>query len=71
MNRTQASCAWGDGPDVLIVIPPGTKWGIVKHSNDDVSFGFDVHDAKMLVNDLLAAIEECERFEKGLEELAR
>lgn len=62
--RATAHCTWGDGPDVLIEVPAHTPWGIVRHP-DRISFGMNVHDAKMLVNDLLLAIENAEEFENN------
>lgn len=68
--RTQASCTWGDGPDVLIRVPDSAPWGIVQNLHD-VSFGLSAHDTKMLVNDLLAVIATCEELEAKAKELTR
>lgn len=63
----RAECTWGEGPDVLVIVPsPGSAkngWGWSAHapsSGDAGSFGCTAQEARALAAELIAAADHAE-----------
>ena len=69
----RASCTWGEGPDVLVVVnrPRNVEngWGWVAYPDSGCfghagSFGLTAAEARVLAAQLLAGAECADRFER-------
>jgi hypothetical protein len=62
-TRCSAECTWGDGPDILVTISPRLAYPLMQVADGQYSYGLTVFEAKLLMNDLNAAIEKAEAYE--------
>jgi len=60
----RAVCTWGDGPDVLVVVPLGLVFPVVAVSGGH-SFGMHSTEARSLAAALLAAATEAEELDRA------
>jgi hypothetical protein len=60
-----APCTWSDGPDVLVTVDIGNTFLLAQVAANRYSFGLTVFGAKMLMNELNAAIHEAEEAERA------
>jgi hypothetical protein len=69
--KVEASCAWGDGPDVLVEVESGEGyvWPLMDLSADKTlsraSFGVNSREARALAAQLLAAADRADELERG------
>ena len=76
MGGARAECAWGEGPDVLVVVyrETGAGHGWVEYKPHDPqagSFGLTVSEALALAAHLVQAAVEATRLDAGYAEAGR
>jgi len=64
-HLARAECTWGDGPDVLVVVPQGSRYAMMAVDGGH-SFGMESRAARALAESLLKAADIADELERGL-----